>query len=68
MLKLSILCTRFEVIIVVVQVGSVRIHEAAVEALKKKGKSRSNQDETLSIRPTTWVLEHGRELLEFRVT
>jgi hypothetical protein len=39
---------RGEVIIVVVQAGSVKIYEAAaaaVEALKKKGKCGSNQDE-----------------------
>jgi hypothetical protein len=39
MLKLSIPCTRFEVIIVVVQVGAVKIYvAAAVEALRKKRK------------------------------
>jgi hypothetical protein len=42
MLKLSILCTRFRLIIVVVQVGAVKIYVAGVEALKKK----QRQDET----------------------
>jgi hypothetical protein len=32
MLKLSILCTRFEVIIVIVHVGVVKIYVAIVEA------------------------------------
>jgi hypothetical protein len=36
MLKLSISCTRFEVIIVVVHVGAVKIYAAAMEALRKK--------------------------------
>ncbi len=35
MLKLSIECTRFKVIIVVVHVGAVKIYVAAVEALRK---------------------------------
>ncbi len=35
MLKLSIQCPRFEVIIVVVHVGPVKIYVAAVEALTK---------------------------------
>ncbi len=42
MLKLSISCTRFEVIIVVVQVGAMKIH-AAVEALRKKEKRGQNR-------------------------
>jgi hypothetical protein len=36
MLKLSIQCTWFEVMIVVVQVGAVKIYAAALEALRKK--------------------------------
>jgi hypothetical protein len=36
MLKLGIECTRFEVIIVVVQVGAVKIYVSAVEAVRKK--------------------------------
>jgi hypothetical protein len=36
MLKLSIQCTRFEVVIVAVQVGAVKIHAAAMEAIRKK--------------------------------
>jgi hypothetical protein len=36
MLKLSISCTRFEVIIVAVHVGAVKISLAAVEGLRKK--------------------------------
>jgi len=35
MLKLSIQCTRFEVIIVIVHVGVVKIYAAAVDALRK---------------------------------
>jgi hypothetical protein len=45
MLKLSIQCTRFEVIIVVVHVGAAKIYVAAVEALTKR-KHGSKQDET----------------------
>jgi hypothetical protein len=36
MLKISVQCTRFEVTIVVVHVGVVKIYVAAVEALRKK--------------------------------
>jgi hypothetical protein len=36
MLKLSISCTRFEVIMVTVHVGAVKIYVAAVEALTRK--------------------------------
>jgi hypothetical protein len=36
MQKLSIYCTRFEVITVVVHVGAVKISVATVEALKEK--------------------------------
>jgi hypothetical protein len=36
MQKLSIYCARFEVIIVVVHVGAVKIYVATVEPLKKK--------------------------------
>jgi hypothetical protein len=36
MLKISIQCTRFEVIIVVEHVGVVKIYVAAVEALRTK--------------------------------
>jgi len=36
MLKISIQCTRFEVIIVVVHVGVVKIYVAAAEALRTK--------------------------------
>jgi len=35
-MKFSIYCTRFEVIIVVVEVGTVKIYVGAVEALRKK--------------------------------
>jgi hypothetical protein len=43
MLKLSIQCTRFEVIIVVVHVGAEKIYVAAVEALRKKERRGQNQ-------------------------
>jgi hypothetical protein len=38
MLNLNILCTRFERIIIAVQVGAVKIYVTAVEALRKKKK------------------------------
>jgi hypothetical protein len=52
MLELINQCTRFEVIIVVVHVGAVKIYvAAAVEALRKK----ERQDETLSLPPKLMV-------------
>jgi hypothetical protein len=36
MLKLSIQCTRFQVLIVVVHLGAVKIYVTAVEVLRKK--------------------------------
>jgi hypothetical protein len=43
MLKLGIECTRFEVIIVVVHVGAVKIYLAAVESLRKKERRGQNR-------------------------
>jgi hypothetical protein len=40
MLKLS---TRFEVVIVVVQVGTVKIHATAMEAIRKKERGGQNR-------------------------
>ncbi len=42
MLKLSILCTRLEVIVVVVHVGAVKIYVAEVEGLRKKERRGQN--------------------------
>jgi hypothetical protein len=39
-------CTRFQVIILVVHVGAVKIYVAAMEALRKKQRQGSKQDET----------------------
>jgi hypothetical protein len=44
--KLSIYCTRFKVIIAVVQVWAVQISVVAVEALRKNERGGSKQDET----------------------
>ncbi len=43
MLKLSIQCTWFEVMIIVVQVGAVKIYAAALEALSKKERGGQNR-------------------------
>jgi len=43
MRKLSIQCTRFEVIIIVAHVGAVEIHAVAVEAFKKKERGGQNK-------------------------
>jgi hypothetical protein len=50
MMKLSIQCTSFEVIIVVVQVGAVKIYVAAMEALKEneRGGQNSEHDQKLN--------------------
>jgi hypothetical protein len=39
-------CIRFQVIILVVHVGAVKIYVAAMEALRKKQRQGSKQDET----------------------
>jgi hypothetical protein len=39
-------CTRFQVIILVVHVGAVKIYVAGLEALRKKQRQVSKQDET----------------------
>ncbi len=43
MLKLSIQCTWFEVMIIVVQVGAVKIYAAALEALTQKERGGQNR-------------------------
>ncbi len=43
MLKLSISCTRFRVIIVVIQVWAVKIYVAALEVLRKKERGDETQ-------------------------
>jgi hypothetical protein len=43
MLKISMECTRFEVVTLVVHVGAVKVYVAAVEALRKKERQGQNQ-------------------------
>jgi hypothetical protein len=55
MLKLSISFTRFELTIVVVHVGAVKIYVAGVEALRKKKTGGQNWMK-LSLAPKKWCI------------